>query len=271
VFRNTTFTPFPRLEFEYVHGGSLETYSNLSTLESTQILCQLSSALKYLHNQQPSVGHRDIKPENILVVERGVDGVYVKFADFGLSKAADILQTFCGTLRWAAPEIYLKAADRKGAAHDKYSVAVDIWSLGVVIAYLECGLPEYENAWATDAVAWIHAVQSHVSDHFQQRDSELLLLISDKMLVEDPKERSLADYCNSCDASLTLGAKRSRVRTQLRMMTTTVRPPQNLRCLSPSPLWSPRAETLRRPRFVWVFSLPPQWLRGTNQRDCGRG
>ena len=153
--------------------------------------------MEYLHNQQPSVGHRDIKPANILVVERGVDSIYVKFADFGLSKAADTLKTFCGTLEWAAPEIYLKAADRKGTANDTYSVAVDIWSLGVVIASLECdGLPKYEAAWATDAVAWIHTLQAHVIDHYNQQRSELLWLLLYNMLVEDPDERSSADYCH---------------------------------------------------------------------------
>lgn len=60
---------------------------------------QLSSALKYLHNRTPWIRHCDVKPENILVVERGVDGIYVKFGDFGLSKAADTLKTFCGTRR----------------------------------------------------------------------------------------------------------------------------------------------------------------------------
>ena len=121
-----TFSRYPQLEFEYIPGGSLDSYINLSTLESTHILCQLSSALEDLHNRSPSIAHRDIKPENILVVERGTDGIYVKFADFGLSKAADTLKTFCGTLLWAAPKIYLKAADSIGAAKDTYSVAVEI-------------------------------------------------------------------------------------------------------------------------------------------------
>ena len=109
------------------------------TWKSTQILCQLSSVLEYLHNQNPSIGHRDIKPENILVVERTADGILVKFGDFGLSKAADTLKTCCGTARFAAPEIYLKMADAEGAANNTYSVAVDIWSLGVVVASLMCG------------------------------------------------------------------------------------------------------------------------------------
>lgn len=183
------------MEFEYIAGGSLDRYTNLSTLESTHILCQLSSALDYLHNQTPSIAHRDIKPENILVVERGTDGIYVKFADFGLSKAADTLKTFCGTLLWAAPEIYLKAADPIGAAKDTYSVAIDIWSLGVVVASLECGgLPVYEEESKTDAEAWTRAVKNHVIDKYNKQGCGLLLLLLDNMLIEDPDERSSADF-----------------------------------------------------------------------------
>ena len=183
------------MEFEYIPGGSLEKYTDVSDLESTQILCQLSSALEYLHNQKPSIGHRDIKPENILVVERTADGIYVKFGDFGLSKAADILQTCCGTARFAAPEIYLKMADAKGAADNTYSVAVDIWSLGVVVASLVCGgLPVYKDEWTSDAFAWIHAIQKHVMEMYNMQGGELLWLLVDSMLIEDPDERSSADY-----------------------------------------------------------------------------
>ncbi len=185
------------MEFEYVPGGSLETHQNLSTFENTQILCQLLSALEDLHNRKPSIAHRDIKPENILVAKRGPDGICVKFADFGLSKEGDALKSFCGTLLYAAPELYLKAADRKGTADDVYGVAVDIWSLGVTIASLECGgLPAYEQGWETDGSAWIHAVQKHVADHFKQTGKELLRLLLDHMLVEKPEERSSADHCH---------------------------------------------------------------------------
>ncbi|KAL8678787.1 MAG: hypothetical protein Q9186_004897 [Xanthomendoza sp. 1 TL-2023] len=194
AFRGASFASYPQLRFEYVPGGSLDNYTNLSTFESTQVLHQLSSALEYLHNRNPSIGHRDIKPENILVKWRGADGIYVKFADFGLSKAADILKTCCGTLLWAAPEIYLKIADPVGAAEDTYGVSVDIWSLGVVIASLACGLPVYEEEWKTKAVDWIHAVQTRVNAHYVKHGGELLYLLMDGMLIEDPNERSSADY-----------------------------------------------------------------------------
>ena len=183
------------MEFEYIPGGSLDNYTDVSALESAQILCQLSSALEYLHNKTPSIGHRDIKPANILVFDRTADGILVKFGDFGLSKAADTLKTCCGTALFAAPEIYLKMAKVKGAADDTYNVAVDIWSLGVLVASLACGgLPEYEEEWTTDAFAWIRAVQSHVVEMYNVRGGELLWLLIDSMLVEDPEERSSADY-----------------------------------------------------------------------------
>ena len=158
------------------------------------MLCQLSLALEYLHNQNPSIGHRDIKPENILVERRGADGIRVKFADFGLSKAADVLKTCCGTLLYTAPEIYLKVTDPVSAATDTYGISVDIWSLGVMIASLVCRLPVYNEEWKANAVNWIHAVQSRVMDRYVKHGGNLLYLLLDGMLVEDPDERSSADY-----------------------------------------------------------------------------
>lgn len=186
TFLGATFSPYPQLKFEYVGGGSLDSYTDLSTFESTQVLAQLSSALEYLHNRNPSIGHRDIKPENVLVQGRGANGIRVKFGDFGLSKAADVLKTRCGTMLWAAPEVH--------GPDDTYGVGVDVWSLGAVVAWLECGLPDYEDEWNTDPGGWIHALQSHVVGKFQEQGSELLWLVIDSMLVEDADERSAADY-----------------------------------------------------------------------------
>ncbi|KAF2844174.1 kinase-like protein, partial [Plenodomus tracheiphilus IPT5] len=175
--------------------GSLGTCDNLSTFENVQILRQLLSALQYLHGQNPPIGHRDIKPDNILLSYRRSSGIYVKFADFGLAKAADYLKTFCGSLSWAAPEIYNKIPDNKAAADVRYSVAVDIWSLGVVIASQECGLPHYEDSYRTSAVAWIRAVLQHV-EVYKGKGNELLCFLLNTMLVVDPRKRKGAAYCH---------------------------------------------------------------------------
>lgn len=183
------------MTFEYVPEGSLDNCINLSTFENVQVLRQLLSALRYLHAQNPPIGHRDIKPENILVLYRRSSGIHVKFADFGLAKAADYLKTFCGSLLWAAPEIYNKIPDPDATADDSYSVAVDIWSLGLVIASRECGLPYYEDSYRTSAVAWIRAVLQHVEDH-EEKGNELLYFLLDTMLVVNPQERKDALYCH---------------------------------------------------------------------------
>ena len=212
AFLGAEFSPRPRLRFEFVPGGSLDKQMDISTFESKQILCQLSSGLAYLHAQEPQIAHRDIKPENILIVSREPDGLFVKFADFGLSGAKEILKTCCSTLLWAAPEIYLKIPDPVAAADGIYSVAVDIWSLGLVVASLECGLPDYEEAWRKDTAAWIRAVLRYVSDYeqdYRAHDSNLLYFLLDTMLVKDPDERSSASYCH--EAALELSNCDSRV------------------------------------------------------------
>lgn len=187
------FDPCPQLELEYVPGGSLDTCDGISELESTKILCQLSSALEYLHNRNPSITHRDIKPENILVAERTVDNIYVKFSDFGLSKESEVLKTYCGTPIWAAPEILLKRAYR-GAAHDTYTPAVDIWSLGAVVASFLCGgLPEWNTNDVAWALTWSYRLRGHYNDFYDRKGGKLLSLVLEIMLQVQPENRSSAD------------------------------------------------------------------------------
>eukprot|EP00616_Rhizochromulina_sp_CCMP1243_P000571 CAMPEP_0118962490 /NCGR_PEP_ID=MMETSP1173-20130426/811_1 /TAXON_ID=1034831 /ORGANISM="Rhizochromulina marina cf, Strain CCMP1243" /LENGTH=529 /DNA_ID=CAMNT_0006910763 /DNA_START=57 /DNA_END=1646 /DNA_ORIENTATION=+ len=90
---------------------------------------ELCLALDFLH--QNNIVYRDLKLENILM---DVDGNIV-LTDFGLSKdnvgdiTANELQTFCGTVEYMAPELV------KG---QKYSVAVDWWSYGVLVYEMMC-------------------------------------------------------------------------------------------------------------------------------------
>ncbi|TQW01764.1 protein kinase [Cordyceps javanica] len=198
AFLDASFEPYPQLRLEYVPEGSLDQHENFSDLESAKILWQLSSAVEYLHNRNPSIVHRDIKPENILVAERTRGNIYVKFADFGLSKASDVLKTYCCTPLWAAPEFHRKAADFKATKEDTYTADVDIWSLGVVIASLVCGgLPTYEERWQNDADAWVDALQDYFNYAYKELydgQNDLLWLVMDSMLVKDPDTRSSADY-----------------------------------------------------------------------------
>ncbi|ELP95007.1 myosin light chain kinase, putative [Entamoeba invadens IP1] len=126
------------LVLEYIEGGELYERLAQSALKERQAAClvaQLVSALVYLHKN--NIAHRDLKPENILCVYK--DGLYVKIADFGLSKdfSSAMLQTCCGTASYVAPEVI---------NGEPYTCQCDIWSLGV-IAYLAISgnLPFYDD------------------------------------------------------------------------------------------------------------------------------
>ncbi|OAP55669.1 serine/threonine-protein kinase Chk2 [Fonsecaea erecta] len=195
-FRGASFSPYPQLSFEYVSGGSLERYSDFSALECTQVLCQLSSAIQYLHSLNPPLVHRDIKPENVLVQSREPGSIYVKFADFGLAKAAEVMQSACGTFPWLAPEalrVWCGAAGRD----DTYSPLVDIFSLGLVIAHLACKGSDSSSQSLT-TIAGRHHLLHRVKLLSDDEDiGPLLRLILKGMLVEDPRQRWSADKVNS--------------------------------------------------------------------------
>ncbi|KAJ2979145.1 hypothetical protein NUW58_g7275 [Xylaria curta] len=105
--------------------------------ETRKLFSQLFQGIKYLHDR--NIVHRDIKPENILLVDKDV---HVKLADFGLAKIIgeeSFTTTLCGTPSYVAPEIL---ADGR---HRKYTKAVDIWSLGVVLYICLCGFPPFSD------------------------------------------------------------------------------------------------------------------------------
>ena len=105
--------------------------------KAAQYIAQMASALKYLHKKH--VMHRDIKPENILV---GIHGE-IKISDFGWSVHApnNRRNTMCGTLDYLPPEMI-----KPGSSDNYYSLAVDLWSLGVLTYEFLCGEAPFEDA-----------------------------------------------------------------------------------------------------------------------------
>jgi len=60
----------------------------------------------------------------------------VKLADFGLSKKITEnthLRTFCGSLAYLAPEVFLNKKNDTQSHIKKYTNKVDSWSFGVIL------------------------------------------------------------------------------------------------------------------------------------------
>lgn len=144
---------------EYVSGGDLgKIISDDGAFPEDMVQTmskQLLGALEYLHKN--NITHRDVKPDNILI--NSLEPLEVKLTDFGLSKMVDseqtFLRTFCGTLLYCAPEVYTEYAEYDDNGHrnrgqrvrrmpgQRYSHAVDTWSLGGVLFFSLTTSPPY--------------------------------------------------------------------------------------------------------------------------------
>lgn len=108
-----------------------------------QIKCymkQLLTGLHYCHINQ--VLHRDIKGSNLLIDNNGI----LKLADFGLARSysADCQQLTNRviTLWYRPPELLLGS--------QKYTQAVDMWSVGCIFAELLYGRPIFQGKTESD-------------------------------------------------------------------------------------------------------------------------
>ncbi|OQV17165.1 Dual specificity mitogen-activated protein kinase kinase 2 [Hypsibius exemplaris] len=135
---------------EYMDGGSLDQVLRRGIRVPEDLLGKITAdvlkGLIYLKDQH-NILHRDIKPSNILINSRGE----VKLCDFGVSGQLidSMANSFVGSRSYMSPERL------KGSA---YTVASDIWSLGLSLMELALGrypIPppnpeEFHEIFATD-------------------------------------------------------------------------------------------------------------------------
>lgn len=164
----------------------------LTEPETRKVFIQLFQGVKYLHDR--NVVHRDIKPENILLTDKHLS---VKLADFGLAKIIgeeSFTTTLCGTPSYVAPEIL------ENTKHRKYTRAVDVWSLGVVLYICLCGFPPFSDELNTPDRPYTLAQQikmghfDYPSPYWDSIGDPALDLI-DRMLTVDVSKRITIDDC----------------------------------------------------------------------------
>ncbi|XP_041967391.1 homeodomain-interacting protein kinase 3a isoform X1 [Alosa sapidissima] len=120
------------------------------------VLQQVATALKKLK----SLGliHADLKPENIMLVDPVRQPYKVKVIDFGsashVSKA--VCSTYLQSRYYRAPEIILGLP---------FCEAIDMWSLGCVMAELFLGWPLYPGALEYDQIRYISQTQGVPGEH----------------------------------------------------------------------------------------------------------
>ncbi|CEP15490.1 hypothetical protein [Parasitella parasitica] len=164
---------------EYVDGGQLLDYiiknGKLREKQARKFARQIVSALDYCHRN--SIVHRDLKIENILITQ----SEQLKIIDFGLSNVyspTQQLNTFCGSLYFAAPEL-LRARQYTGPE-------VDVWSFGVVLYVLVCGRVPFDD---TNLPALHEKIKAGIVEDYPDHLGKDCLDLLSKIFVVDPSRR----------------------------------------------------------------------------------
>uniref|UniRef100_A0A452UA76 non-specific serine/threonine protein kinase n=1 Tax=Ursus maritimus TaxID=29073 RepID=A0A452UA76_URSMA len=148
--KNHTCLVFEMLEQNLYDFLKQNKFSPLPLKYIRPILQQVATALMKLK----SLGliHADLKPENIMLVDPVRQPYRVKVIDFGsashVSKA--VCSTYLQSRYYRAPEIILGLP---------FCEAIDMWSLGCVIAELFLGWPLYPGASEYDQIRYISQTQ----------------------------------------------------------------------------------------------------------------
>uniref|UniRef100_A0A3B3S1S2 non-specific serine/threonine protein kinase n=1 Tax=Paramormyrops kingsleyae TaxID=1676925 RepID=A0A3B3S1S2_9TELE len=148
--KNHTCLVFEMLEQNLYDFLKQSKFSPLPLKSIRPVLQQVATALTKLK----SLGliHADLKPENIMLVDPVRQPFRVKVIDFGsasyVSKA--VCSTYLQSRYYRAPEIILGLP---------FCEAIDMWSLGCVIAELFLGWPLYPGASEYDQIRYISQTQ----------------------------------------------------------------------------------------------------------------
>ncbi|KAJ3274415.1 hypothetical protein HDV01_003019 [Terramyces sp. JEL0728] len=164
---------------EYAVGGELFDYivanKRVKEKEARSFFRMVLSAVDYCH--QNAIIHRDLKPENLLLDEKK----NIKIIDFGFGNnfsTNGLLDTFCGSPFYAAPEMIL------GKKYE--GPEVDMWSLGVILFALLCGHLPFDDDNMKELYKKIASGTYKVPDYIHSKARHLI----DRLITVDPRKRA---------------------------------------------------------------------------------
>ncbi|KAK9740068.1 hypothetical protein RND81_03G008900 [Saponaria officinalis] len=153
-----------------------------SEKEAAVVFRQIVNVVHVCHFM--GVMHRDLKPENFLLVNKDQNSP-LKITDFGLSvfiEEGKVYKELVGSAYYVAPEVLQR----------RYSKEIDVWSAGIILYILLCGVPPF---WAeTEAGIFTEILKGNLdleSPPWPSISADAKDLIR-KMLARDPKARITA-------------------------------------------------------------------------------
>ncbi|KEI39349.1 uncharacterized protein L969DRAFT_87300 [Mixia osmundae IAM 14324] len=139
---------------EYMDAGSLDKLGGLDVPEPVlaRVTSSMVKGLRFLKDELQTM-HRDVKPTNVLVNTQGM----VKLCDFGVSGQLErsLAKTNIGCQSYMAPE-RIKGESQGNVA--TYTVASDVWSLGLSIIEFTLGHYPYPPETYTNVFAQLQAI-----------------------------------------------------------------------------------------------------------------
>ena len=183
----TTYTCLPFLE-----GGELFAVVDMEGAQSESTARDLArgvaKGLKHLH-QVVGYSHNDVSLENILLDKKGRPVL----CDYGLAKRVgskwNSKRSISGKLPYQPPEIYFGTAK-------KASGKGDVFSLGVTLFVLLCGIPPFDLPDMTRDQRYLYIQKGRLGELLRLWGKDLNPSVVDllsKMLVHDPERRATID------------------------------------------------------------------------------